>query len=155
MSEQNPTGGWSAFDEFLPFASEEILLEWRALVRHEPPWNAMPLDDLDGHLPRVLGELLNLAQEVDQATRRHGMIVGSRAHGAFRRQQRCPADSIRSEFVRLGLAIQNSLQRAGFRNRLSDDVFSCLEPDLNLARLAAARGFDTGLSDERSSRPPS
>lgn len=135
-------------DDGLPIRLEGVVRSWRELLAMDSPWSAMGLDAVDGLMPRVLVELLDLARDPDQTTRRQRMTAASRAHGAFRRSQACPGDPIRAEFAKLIVAIHVELQEAGLPPSLAFDVTTCLQPELQLARLAASRGFDAGPATE-------
>lgn len=152
MREPKQPYSWKAIDDGLPIVVEDVLESWRESLVTEVPWSRMERDDVDGLMPGVLAELLDLARDPDQSARRHRMVVASRAHGAFRRSQACPGDPIRREFAKLTIAILVALQHAGLPASLASDAISAIEPDLDLARLAAARGFDSRPAAERLSQ---
>jgi len=116
---------------------ERVMLAWRQLVRGLEPWRSMALDDRSGELHRVLEELLDPVGGLNSPTRRRRIRAVASRHGAFRRAQRCPADTLVNDFVVLHRAVRRALRARGVSPLAASAFARALLPDLSTARRAA------------------
>ena len=141
MSTTSRGARWKILDDGLPIHVDDLMGCWRKLLGLSPPWGRMARLDVDGQMPRILSELLDVSGGRNEAARRRRLTAASYAHGTFRGVQGCSVDSLDSEFMWAAGAIQVTLANAGFATALARDVVSWLNPELSLARTVAIRGL--------------
>ena len=96
-----------------PVLAGEVMGDWLELIGTCRPWSDMPLDDMSGEFRAVLEELLEPNGELALDPRASRLRRLSRAHGAFRRRQGCPALVLREEAALAQEAIEIALARSG------------------------------------------
>lgn len=126
--------------EFRPIA-DEVMADWISMLRRRPPWNAMLLDDMTGEFRPLLAELLHAQTADDVHARAERIRRLGRAHGAFRRRQRCPALVLREELFIADEAIGMALMRMGAESDLITTIQDSLAPLIRAVERAEYGGY--------------
>ena len=112
----------------------------------------MFLDDVGGEFRAVFEELLWAGDERAPDVRAARLRTAARAHGAFRRRQRCPAVVLSEEVAFAENAIAVALMRGGAADDVVTIVRESFAPLLRAIERASYGGYvDWG---ERSARGP-
>ncbi|MDQ6888036.1 MAG: hypothetical protein M3068_12180 [Gemmatimonadota bacterium] len=144
---------------------DQVLSEWRALMRPEP-WARLPSDRLLDSIPKILPELLRLAKtgvaHVDDNLKEQI----AQEHGTVRREDNVPILALAEEWNAIKRACSEVLSRQGYGEETCSGVMARLEllvddavgytlrgyyrPELDLLR---GRGLERrdGSSERRSS----
>jgi hypothetical protein len=122
------------------------------MVRGRLPWQAMPTDDGCGYMRAVISELLNEARHPGDGVRELRLRAAARAHGEFRRRQRCDCDELAGELAALSPAIETVMLYAGQAPGLIRDYLVVVDADVELAREYALGGWS---ADDHPVRPSS
>ena len=133
-----------------PVLAGEVMGDWLHLIRTCRPWSDMPLDDLSGEFRAVLDELLEPREELALDPRASRLRCVSRAHGAFRRRQGCPALVLREEAALAEEAIEIALTRTGAEPAVVMLIHDSLVAVLRSVERAAYGGY----VDCSTERPP-
>ena len=143
---------------------DEVIAEWRELVRLEP-WSRLPAARLVDSFPEILPRIVRLAQagasEVDEDLRTR--ITDE--HGFFRREDAVPLLAVAEEWVYLKRACTAVLRRRGYTEPVMASAIRRLEaliddaigytlrgyyrPELDALRGRGLERRDSGMSDRR------
>jgi hypothetical protein len=140
--------GWIGWGEDLPLCIDHVMTCWARRLRYELPWRTMLHDDVTGEMRRVVIELVNASWDYDDEARRHRLAAAARAHGIFRRAQRCEKSAVVCELTLMLDTIAQAWSSSYPSFPLVQAAIGNLLPDIRLARRAAERGFD-GRTSER------
>jgi hypothetical protein len=99
----------------------------------------------------VVSELLNEARHPRDGMRELRLRAAARAHGEFRRRQRCDCVSLTDELGALRAAIETAMLYAGQSPGLVRDYLVLLDADVEVAREYALRGWSANDHSMRSS----
>jgi hypothetical protein len=119
---------------------DQVLSEWRLLIRPEP-WAALPPSRLIDSMPEILPKLVRLASggavEVDEELKERI----AREHGFARREDEVPIEGVTEEWHALKRACRRVLARHGIVQGLADDVMIRLELLIDDAVGYTLRGY--------------
>jgi len=127
--------------ERIPADVDQVVIRWWAMVRDRLPWQSMPADDGLGYMRGVVSELLNEARHPSDGIRERRLCRTARAHGEFRRRQKCHCAVLTDELAALGAAIETAMLDAGQSSGLIKDYLVLLEADVELVRAVAVNGW--------------
>lgn len=139
-SSHDSLDGWDW--ERIPANVDAVLSRWLKTVRKDAPWHAMAADDAFGYMRRVVSELLNEACHPSDG--RHVLRLSSvaRAHGLFRRRQRCDWQMVAAELDALLGAFEAAMLDAKQPRSLVRDCLVLLQADVQLVHEFAHIGWD-------------
>jgi hypothetical protein len=138
--------------EKIPADVDQVVVRWWAMVRGRTPWRTMPTDDGCGYVRTVVSELLNEARHPRDGMRELRLRAAARAHGEFRRRQRCDCTTLTDELAALSAAIEAAMLFGGQSPGLVRDYLVVLDADVEVAREYALKGWSAG---DHSMRPTS
>jgi len=127
--------------ERIPADVDQVVIRWWAMVRDRLPWQSMPADDGFGYMRGVVSELLNEARHPSDGIRERRLCRTARAHGEFRRRQKCHCAVLTDELAALGAAIETVMLDARQSSGLIKDYLVLLEADVELVRASAVTGW--------------
>jgi hypothetical protein len=131
--------GASPYDLLLG-AIDEVIAEWRSLLKQEP-WASLPASRLVDSFPEILPKMLRLARagatHIDDGLRH----VIADAHGHFRRADGVPLASVTEEWACLKRACRCVLEAHGANNGDADRAMERLDVLVDDAVGYTLRGY--------------
>lgn len=127
--------------ERIPADVDQVSIRWWNMVRDRAPWRSMPADDGCGYMRAVVSELLNEARHPGDGMRELRLRAAARAHGEFRRRQRCDCAALADELSAVSGAIEATMTYGGQSPSLVRDYLVLLGADMEVAREHALRGW--------------
>jgi len=137
---QDSLDGWDW--ERIPANVDAVLSRWLKTIRKNAPWRSMPTDDALGYMRPVISELLNEACHPSDG--RHVLRLSgvARAHGLYRRRQRCNWQAVVAELDALLVAFEAAMLDAKQSRSLVRDCLVLLQADVRLVHEFAHIGWD-------------
>ena len=132
-----------------PVTARDVLAALAELLRREPPWSDMHLDDRPGEWRHVVVALLEDRTAVTGGERRSRLRWAAQRHGRFRRAQCCGRQHLAEELLLLEEAISEVMHRSGRSSRSIAQVLDTLAPDLRSIGRALHAGYVDGPSFQR------
>jgi len=127
--------------ERIPADVDQVAIRWWKMVCDRAPWQSMPPDDGYGYMRAVVSELLNEARHPGDGMRELRLRAAARAHGEFRRRQRCDCAALADELAAVSGAIEATMTYGGQPPSLVRDYLVLLGADMEVAREHALRGW--------------
>lgn len=131
----------ASWDGFPSLYCDAVMYHFRRHARRKAIWAAMPLDDVEGELRRVLRELLNVACDLNDRTRLRRLKKVAALHGTFRRRQGISEDAISGDVVLMFRALQSALRHSDIPVGIARRSLEILEAQLRVAERASRASF--------------